>query len=97
MKRNELTEPVHDQPISQVEYEAANDNLDETDLQKFDNSEEYYELISQFDPDAADDTFYETSLEFIELRSRLRKELLQNLWIAVGLGLILSSVAFLAL
>ena len=75
MKRNELTDSVNDQSISQVDDEAASDNFNETDLQEFEASSDYYER-----------------------RSRIRIKLhLGDWWIAVGLYLILISVAFVVL
>ena len=65
----------------------------EADLEKFDNIDEFCELVSQFDPHAADDPYYETSSKFIELRANLGKELRQSLFIAVGLAVVLSSMA----
>ncbi len=47
MKRDELTDSVNDQPVSQVDDEAANDNFNETDLQEFEASSDYYERRSR--------------------------------------------------
>ena len=47
MKRNVLTDSVIDQPISRDDDEAANDNFNETDLQAFEASSDYYERRSR--------------------------------------------------
>ena len=43
MKRDQLREPSSDQPPSQVEGEAANDNLNDTDMQDYESSADVYE------------------------------------------------------
>ena len=47
MKRDELTDSVNDQPVSQVDDEAANDNFKETDLKEFEASSDHYERRSR--------------------------------------------------
>ena len=106
MKVNELKKSADDQPFSQTEGEAASDHINENDLriaatdrsenrlQKIECSNEFYELVSQIDPDAADDPFYKISPQVIETRSQLRAELRQTFWLAASLILILTSIAF---
>ena len=43
MKRDQLKESVNDQTASQLEDEASNDNLNETDLQEYESSAGVYE------------------------------------------------------
>ena len=47
MKRNQLRESANDQPASQVEDEAANDGLNESDLHEHESSAGVYERRSR--------------------------------------------------
>jgi len=47
MKRNQLRKSANDQPASQVEDEAANDDLNEAELQEYDSSAGVYERRSK--------------------------------------------------
>jgi len=43
MKHDQFSEPANDQPAPQFEDDAANDNLNESDLQKHESSSGVYE------------------------------------------------------
>ncbi len=47
MKRNQLRKSAIDQPASQVEDEAANDDLNESDLHEYESSAGVYERRSR--------------------------------------------------
>lgn len=74
MKCDQLRESANDQPASQVDYEVANDSLDETDWHALEVSADYYER---------------------RWRNRIKSHQ-GDRWIAIGLYLLLISVAFVA-
>ena len=57
---------------------------------------EFYDLVYSVDSAAANDNYYVTSGDFLELHSQLRKELLSGIfWWSCGLCLLLISAVFL--
>lgn len=58
-------------------------------------SPEFFDLISDWDPDAANDNYYVTSSDFIELHSQLRKFLIRRMiWWATSVCLGMSVLFF---
>ena len=55
---------------------------------------EFYELISGADPDAANDDYYVTSPDFVQLHSKIKKDLIRGLLLwAVCLCLFMAGLA----
>jgi len=75
MKRNQLPDSVSDQSTSQVDHDAADENINETDLLLFKASAEHYER---------------------RWRNRIKFNR-GDWWLAIGVYLMLASVAFVAL
>jgi len=60
MKRNQLTESANDQPASQVDDEAANDDLNESELQEYQSSAGVYERRSRHRTRVSEEFMQET-------------------------------------
>ncbi len=56
---------------------------------------EFYYLISSADPDAANDDYYVTDPEFVQLHAKLKKGVIRGLllWL-VGHGVFIAALAF---
>ena len=89
----QLSESASDEPKSRQILDARGDDYSKSIDRQFSSSTDFYDVISKVDPAAKFDKFYEDSAEFNELRSKLRGEVLQSLWIALGVSLALTSMA----
>lgn len=94
MRRNEHNVSVRGQPIGQFGKEVRA-GISGAVLQRNALTPEFYELISGADPDAANDDYYVTSPEFVQLHSKIKKDLIRGfLWWAASLCLFMAGLAF---
>ena len=64
-------------------------------LHKEQLSSEFFDLIYDLDPEAANDDYYVTSSDFIELHSQIKKFLIRRLlWWATSVGVSMSVLAY---
>jgi hypothetical protein len=86
-------ESVSDEANSQQVLEQRSNDYPKSVVRKCGASLDFYDVVSKVDSVAKFDRYYEDSAEFNELRSKLRNEVLQSLWIALGISLGLSGIA----
>ncbi len=94
MRRNQHNVSVRGESASQS-GEEVRATIPGAVLQRNTLTPAFYELISKADPDAANDDYYVTSPEFIQLHSKIKKDFIRglSLW-AVALCLFMASLAY---
>jgi len=92
MRRNEHNVAVRSEPTGQL-GEEVRESISGAVLQTNALTPEFCELISEADPDAANDDFYVTSPEFVQLHSKIKKDVIRGLLLwAVSLCLFMASL-----
>mgnify|MGYP001549833488 CR=1 FL=1 len=83
---NELLDPLDEDSESALSGAESQQNA---------LTPEFYYLISTADPDAANDDYYVTDPEFVQLHSKMKKDVFRGLmlWL-VGHGVFMAGLAF---
>ena len=94
MRRNLDSVAPSSEPVG-PSGEESEISVPSSDVQQNALTPEFYYLISTADPDAANDDYYVTDPEFVELHSKMKKDVIRGLvlWL-VGHCVFIAGLAF---